>query len=368
MRIAIVNQHLMDAVGGSELQCDLVAKGLASRGHEVRYLVVDIDAAPGPPDGSRESETEGRYPIRRVARRPDAIVAACIEAGADVVYWRFNRPMLTGVVRGLRAVGIPLVFAVAHIDDVRPWPVRPWPRAGLRDVLGEIRPRVQERSSWRAFASVAAIAAQRADFLGRVPVNEQQVVRNLVLEEIESFAWPRPYVAWVGSLQQRKRPDLLPGIADALRPSGVDVVVAGQIRDPRYAHLVDPASAPSNLHHVGLVAPPLAMGLLAGARALIMTGHEEGFANVLIQAWWHGTPTVTLEHDPDGIIAGHGLGIVAGGDAARLHQGLLRLLDEPPAAARARREAVRAFARAEFDPVRTLGALEALLRAAAVGR
>ena len=360
MRIAVVNQHVHDAVGGSELQCDLVARALLARGHEVRYLAVDAGA------GARDAAASATpYPIVRVARDPRAIVAACVESRADVVYWRFNRPLLAAVLSGLGREGIPLVLAVAHIDDVSRWPVRPWPSMRPRGLLSEARARLHERSGWSSLTTLAAVASQREDFLGRIPVDRQRVVRNLVPEAIEPFAWPRPYVAWVGSIQRRKRPDLLPAIAEAIRPSGVDLVVAGQVRDPRYAGLLSGPTCPTNLHHLGEVAPPVATGLIAGARALVMTAHEEGFANVLIQAWWHGTPTVAFEHDPDRLIVRHGLGAVADGDPALLHQRLVGLLEEPPGTAAARRAEVRRFARAEFDPERTLDALESLLDAAA---
>ena len=358
MRIAVVNQHVDDAVGGSELQCDLVARGLVARGHEVTYLAVEVGA------GARGSAPVATpYPVVRVARDPRAIVAACVETRADVVYWRFNRPLLAPVLSGLGDRGIPLVLAVAHIDDVSRWPVRPWPSLRPRGVISEFRARLQERAGWSSLASVSAVASQRGDFVGRIPVDLQRVVRNLVPEAIEPFTWPRPYVAWVGSIQRRKRPELLPALAETIRASGVDLVVAGQLRDPRYADLLTGAT-PSNLHHLGEVRPPVATGLIAGARALVMTAHEEGFANVLIQAWWHGTPTVALEHDPDCLIVRHGLGAVAGGDPAVLRQRLLGLLDEPRAAASDRREGIRTFARAEFDAGRTLDALEALLDAA----
>jgi glycosyltransferase involved in cell wall biosynthesis len=258
------------------------------------------------------------------------------------------------------AVGrIPLVLAVAHVDDIAKWPVRPLPRGGLRPLLSELRSRVGERRSWSAFRDVAAVASQRHDFLGSVPVIEQRPVRNLMSSEFVPYDHPRPYVAWVGSVQQRKRPDLLPAIAEAVAPLGLDLLVVGQIREPRFRLLLE--SGPPNLRHLGLLPLAETIGLIAGARLLVVTAEEEGFANVLIQAWWYGTPTVSLRHDPDALIATHDLGASCGGDEAMLLWRAVELIEEPGSAAGDRRARIQGFARDIFASDRTLDALEGLL-------
>lgn len=273
-----------------------------------------------------------------------------------------NRLALPPVVAGLRERGIPLVFAIADSDDTHPYRHSPWPRGGsARDLLHEARVRVAHRRSWSAVRSVAGIASQRADFLDRVPGVEQRVVRNLMADDEVPFTWPRPYVAWAGRLQQRKRPELLVPIADALAPHGVDVLVAGQVREERYRDLVGPPTVRPNLHHLGVLPQAEVVGLLHGARVSAMTMYEEGFANVLIQSWWHGTPTVSLEYDPDGLIATDGLGAVCGGDVDAMLARLVELATEDDAAAVRRRERIRASARATFASDATLDALEGLL-------
>ena len=361
MRIAVVNQHLDASVGGSELQCHLVAEGLAARGHDVVYIEVATGLPAGAEGGSRSSGVRRTYRSRPVARDASSIVAACVEERVEVVYWRLNRALLKGVVDGLERSGIPLVFAVAHIDDVSRWPVRPWGSSGPRARLSELRSRVTERRSWGAFAAVRAVASQRVDFLGRAPVAEQVAIRNLVPTDLTPFVWPRPYVAWVGSLQARKRPELLPAIASALETAGVDLLVAGELREPRFAGMFGPDAATTNLQHLGVLPLAEAAGLIAGARTLVVTAHEEGFANVLIQAWWYGTPTVSLDHDPDGMMSVDDLGVACGGAPGRLLDAVRSFATESEPAASERRSRIRATARARFEPQRTIDALEALL-------
>ena len=74
MKIAIVNQHPTDMLGGSEIQCDIIARTLVEFGHEVDYIAVgghDCDAYEVP------------YRVRPVARQAKAIAEQVIAAKPD---------------------------------------------------------------------------------------------------------------------------------------------------------------------------------------------------------------------------------------------------------------------------------------------
>ena len=361
MRVAVVNQHPDDAVGGSELQCDLVARGLARRGHEVVYVAA----------GRRRPGPDG-LPYRVVASDagPATLAATLLELQPDVVYWRFNRRGLREVARGLRAGPIPLVVALAHVDDVTAWPSWPWPAAGstLRDRASDLRSRLRWRRQLSAYRDVTAIASQRSDLVGRVPLTVvpiQRHVPNMVEPpgRTEPFKHPRPYVAWVANLKPRKRPEMLPALADALAPLGVDLLVAGPVQDSRYAWLTQPPPQRPNLHHLGTLSPDGVVALLASARCLAVTAMPEGFSNVMLQAWWSGTPTVTFDYDPDGIVRREGLGAVADGDVERFHAEVARFATHPEVAGEAG-ERAQSFARSRFAGDDVLDALEELLVAA----
>jgi glycosyltransferase involved in cell wall biosynthesis len=361
MRIAIVNRHLRDGAGGSELQCDLIARGLAARGHEVVHLVTSEGTA---------DLTDLPYRCVRTGPSAGALVEAVVAAGADIAYWRLNRLGLPAFAAGCRRGGVPVVFAASSNDDVLRWPAEGRPALGevtLRDHASQLRWRVLHRLSHRALRDVAALTVQREDFLGRAPTREQVVVRNSAAPDTgaAAFAWPRPYVAWVANIKRRKRPQLLPVIADRLAAHGVDVLFAGALRDDRYAALLRPGAAP-NLHHVGVLDQAGVDGLLAGARCAVITSEEEGFSNVLIHAWRHHIPTISLDHDPDGLIARHGLGVMADGDVDRLLDAVERYATDAELAAQAGARASTLAARL-FDAGANLDRLEEVLRTAAGG-
>ncbi len=362
MRIAIVNQHPRDVTGGSELQCDLVARALVRRGHAVRYVAV----------GARHSAAVGErldglpYEAVRTGTDPEAIVTLCRSHRADVIYWRMNRPGLGAVARTAAAHAIPLVLATAHVDDVSRWPM--WDatlRSGPRPLVAELRRVVQHRRTWSALRHVAGVAAQREDFLGRTPVRRERLVRNVfdasLLEQVvdDAWAWPRPYVAWVGNVKPRKRPEELQRLAGPLAEHGVDLLVVGALVDVRYQDLFGSGAAGPNVHALGGRRLDEVLAIVAGARALIVTAREEGFSNVLVQAWWQGIPVVSLGYDPDGLIARHGLGVVCGENRAVFREAVV-------AAGRSRGghdpAAIASFARETFGVDENLDALEALFR------
>ncbi len=371
MRIAIVNQHPRDVTGGSELQCDLVARGLVRRGHAVRYVAVS------PRGGAVAGERlEGLpYEAIRSGTDPGSVVALCREHRADVIYWRMNRPRLGAVARAAAAHGIPLVLATAHADDVSRWPT--WDvalRSGPRHVLAGLRRAVRHRRSWGSLRHVAGVAAQRQDFLERTPVPSQRLVRNVfdesLLEQVSDgsavpWAWPRRYVAWVGNVKPRKRPEELVPLAATLAELGVDLLVVGAMTDVRSADLFRPEAVGPNVYALGGRPLDEVLAIVGGAKALIVTAREEGFSNVMIQAWWQGTPVVSLGYDPDGLIARHGLGTVCGErrDAFR---------DAVAAAARScggtDPAAIMGFARRTFGVDENLEELEGLFRDVTAGR
>jgi glycosyltransferase involved in cell wall biosynthesis len=367
MHVAVVNRHPTDAVGGSELQCDLFARGLAARGHEVTYVALHSSQR----DMAGTAVAAEPYTIHRLDGRGSqdaAVIARAVrDAGADVVYWRYGREQLDGVAallgHGRGGARIPVVLAVAHVDDVSRWPTGPFPRGALRDRAAEVRRRVRHRRSWRAFVppdGVAAVAAQREDFLDHVPVSLQRHVPNIVDPQHAPFDWPRPYVAWVANLKARKRPEEIVPLARVLAEHGVDLVVAGAVQDERYRSLARTDPSLPNLHPLGPLPPARAAGVIAGARCLAVTSRPEGLSNAMIQAWWHGVPTVSIDYDPDGAIARHGLGSVWGGDVDAFRAAVARCAIDATTRTVAG-DAARAYARERFAAERNVVLLESLL-------
>ncbi|WP_231901996.1 glycosyltransferase family 4 protein [Halorhodospira halochloris] len=286
-------------VGGSEIQCDLLARGLVERGHAVTYVA--------PVKQSIDVATP--YGLRPV-QEPSKILGAVLESQPEVVYWRYNLNHFRAVAKGLGRAGIPMVFAVSHINDVMPWV---WHRPS-KGVVPKLRQLVRRRWNRGGFRHVHALTTNNRDQLGLSPVADAHYVPNGMSAEAEPFEWPRPYVAWVANIKPAKRPELFVEAARALADHGIDALMVGHIQSDDYGWLTDPDYVPPNFHYLGPRTPTEVNGLLAGSRLHVHTCQPEGFPNVFIQAWMQGRPSVSLEFDPCGYIVEEGLGAVADGE------------------------------------------------------
>jgi glycosyltransferase involved in cell wall biosynthesis len=91
--------------------------------------------------------------------------------------------------------------------------------------------------------------------------------------------------------------------------------------------VLDAARGVPNLAVCGPASRPDVPPLYLGASCLVCTSRAEGFPNTFLEAWSHGLPVVST-FDPDGLIAGAGLGRAAT-DVAGLAAGLREMLGRP---------------------------------------
>jgi glycosyltransferase involved in cell wall biosynthesis len=312
MKILIINQHLSDVLGGSEMQCDLIARGLAGRGHQVVYGVVE---------NRKKTYSDFPYTIIPLAIEKRGELTRLLQRERpDVIYWRFNKHHLLRAVNESRQEHIPFVFAVSHINDVKRFAYKsPLTRAsGILSLIQSI-PKITSsliQSAWnyRAYRHVAAITLLNSQYLGWVPVKTQRVIWNAVSEEKEQFEWARQYCIWVANIKPVKQPEVYIELASQMSEKWpkIDFLMIGAIQSKQYEPIIKAAELKSNLHYIGFKSPELVNGALEKAVCLVHTCKPEGFGNNFIQAWMQGCPTITLNFDPDGIIQREHLGFVSG--------------------------------------------------------
>ena len=338
MKAAIINKHIAHTLGGSELQCAFLAQGLHERGHDVVYVA---------PSRAPSDVTGYGYEVVPVRDSAASLKEAVLAARPDVVYWRYNKHHFRAVSSALAAAHIPMVFAVAHINDLLPWAVKPI-NAGWRGWVRQLRRRLQVRREHVGFRHVRALTSLNSEFLPLSPVADAHYVPNGMSAEAVPFQWPRPYVAWVANIKPAKRPELFVEAARALTDHGIDALIVGHIQSGGYDWLTDPERVPPNFHYLGPRTPAEVNGLLAGSRLHAHTCQPEGFGNVFIQAWMQGRPSVSLEFDPCGYIEEQGLGAVAGGDVDTFIRQVVDWATQPERSD-AVGEHARAFARETFS-------------------
>ena len=316
MRILLINQHLCDSLGGSEIQCDLIAQAFTALGHEVLYGIVH----PGKMDyhsiyATKKLQNPFIFSYYRTLR----------EFRPDIVYWRFHKHHLFICSLIAKLLNISFVFAISSRYDIRPWIwQRPRPRQGqdgrqnntielLRYIVALGR---SLRTLWNSLGIlfVDACTSLNPDFLHKLPVKRQAHIPNSMSNVSIPFVWPKPYVAWVSNLKASKNPEYFLELAASLQDMDTDFVMVGRIHDPRYKFIAETAEeTPCNFHYLGQKSPDQVNGILRSSLFLVHTcSREEGFGNIFIQAWMQGRPTISLYFDPNLIITRNSLGFVSG--------------------------------------------------------
>lgn len=304
LRVLIVNRHMKDAMGGSELQCHLIAREMTRLGNEVVYFAVD--------GNDRDYDT----PYRVVGHPLSAATLwnAIRAIEPDIVYWRFNKRKFLQSVLLARLNGVAFVFGVSHINDLKVFGTKSdWrPNGTMRCLVNAMRKvveRVRMAINHTGHAFVSGVVTQLEE--QRSLVRRRRCVRiyNSVDDQpIEEVKWPKPFVLWVANIKPSKHPEDFIRLANDLSRLDIDFVMVGRSGDGTIEDIMNEHGNPPNLHYLGSLHKARVDGLLAESLMLVHTCDKEGFPNILLQAWARGKPTISTRYDPDGIIETHGLG------------------------------------------------------------
>ena len=380
MRILIVNRHIDDVAGGSETQCHEIATALAARGHDVVYAACR-------PGAAQRQHPYAVHPLHGMFR--EAYRRALADAKPDVVYWRFNKRHLLRSVLDARRAGAKFVFAVSHINDVRPIAAKPFHAAELGAVrragraLGRARLAALGAVNHLGLRLVDGIVYQHAGQVTPGANGRHIVIHNSARpapepdrggdggKQSEAGADPstgedrassanasRRYVLWAANLKQSKNPEEFVRLAADLEHTGVEFRMAGQIQDPAYRALLETRSLPPSFRYLGHQPRDTLDALMSECLLLVHTCDPEGFPNVFIQAWAHGKPVASLRFDPGGLLGTNGIGLCANGDYAAFKADVERLIGDDALRGEIGRRA-RAFVGEHCDRDRNVARLEA---------
>jgi glycosyltransferase involved in cell wall biosynthesis len=140
-----------------------------------------------------------------------------------------------------------------------------------------------------------------------------------------------PEVLWVGTIKgETKRPDLFLDLAAALPHRRFRMV--GEVRGGagfQEAFKARAATLP-NVTVTGFVPRAQLPGQYRHGRVLVNVSDHEGFPNTFLEACACGVPVVSLNVDPNGILARQGVGTFLAGDKAGLAPAVERLFQDGP--------------------------------------
>jgi glycosyltransferase involved in cell wall biosynthesis len=320
VKIVIINEHPMDALGGSEVQCDIIARELYKLGHQVVYLACN---------GTNNYNTA--YRVKPVRLNGKEIGEAVIDEKPDIVYWRNNKhSAFRTSVRIIRELGIPVVFAVSHISDTIKWKkfrIKPNGSVLKQFITGPLQI-LRSIRNHDGFKYVSGIVVNNQDHLGRLDIEPEIYIPNSNTSDKINFKWKKPYICWIANLKSRKRPELCLEVAKRLG-NNYDVLIAGKIQDSNYDWIINSDKVQENLKYLGPKSVLEVNGIIASSICLIHTCTPEGFPGNFIQAWLQSKPVVSYDVDPGGITESEKLGFVSGHNMDRFMADIQKLIDNP---------------------------------------
>lgn len=329
--------------GGAEMQQTVVARELARRGYAVSFITLD--------HGQPEDETIDGVHILKAYRREAGLPGlrfltprltglwrAMHRADADVYYQRMAE-QTTGLVAAFcRRHGRAFIFATASdfdcLSDLPRLVKARERRLYLYGLRRADRVFAQTRQQQRLLHDAFRVEAVVVPNAGRDLSDETSLLTG------QGGIAPR--VLWIGRFTPEKRLDWLVDLARRCPAITFDVVGGSGDDTPALRGLERDAASLANVVLHGRVPPFAVAEFYRRSAVLLCTSEREGFPNTFLEAFSLGIPVVTT-FDPDGIVAGHGLGVVAETQES-LARGLISLLSD-----RGRLEACGRAARAYFD-------------------
>lgn len=361
MKILIINQHISDLLGGSEMQCDLIASGLAKRGHNVIYGAVN------PKKDNYRGFGYKIIPLN-IGNKEELFDLVRREK-PDIVYWRFNKKHFYKSAKIIKKAGVPLVFAVSHINDTIKYSHKNilsflWFLRKPKLIKKVLKDSLISRYDYNGFKYVDGIAFQLNNQVKRNLIKNKKyaVIKNSVLTKKDDFQWDKEYCLWVANIKASKQPEKYIELVKSLMKSypRIDFLMIGNIQNESYKGIIEKANRDlSNFHYLGGKTLEEVNGALEKALCLIHTCKPEGFPNNLIQAWAQGCPTVSLEYDPDNLIEKEKLGFVSG-SVEKMAEDLSSIIENNDLREEMG-ERVKKFASSSFGPDRMVDEIESFL-------
>ena len=330
VRVAIVTPvHWSAFMGGSQDQMrHLVDAMLADGRYDVSYVARRIDES-HVPKGYRIVPVGRRRDVPRLGYVTDVwpLWRVLSTLHPDVIYQRIGCGYTGIAAAWARRNGARMVWHVASDADVAAVELRT-----RQNWLRRIAERAAVGYGIRHADTIVVQTRRQGELLEQHHDRSATlVVSNFHPPPTETTDKSGPFtIAWVANFKPLKRPEIFMRLA----------MRCAHLRDVRFVMVGAPASpgaegdwrellarlqaAAPNLEVLGARTQDEVNALLARSHLLVNTSDYEGFPNTFIQAWQREVPVVSLNVDPDGVLARAQVGIHAGTEDG-LHNAVERL-------------------------------------------
>ena len=353
MKIIIVNLHPQDALGGSEIQCDIFAKKLTELGHNVIYLAIN-----------GKGEYKKPYTVIPTDFCSKIIAETTIKENPDIVYWRINRKKFRNSVKPIKKAGIKIVFAFSSNTNTKKWlgfGERRSNESIIRYIAKSLIRNIKVRYNHTGLKWVDGITVNNESHLNKLNFNPQIYIPNSNIIDFVPFSWKKPFICWVANLKTNKRPELCLELAKMINNQDIDILIVGKIQDSNYLYFRNKNNLTANLYYLGPKTVTEVNGIIKSSICLIHTCKTEGFPGNFIQAWLQGKPVVSYEYDPGELIRSEELGFVSDGDMDNFANDVKKLIEDEELRNTLGKRA-QLFANKNFHPETNTKKLESFLK------
>ncbi|PKO72738.1 MAG: hypothetical protein CVU20_01560 [Betaproteobacteria bacterium HGW-Betaproteobacteria-14] len=234
-----------------------------------------------------------------------------------------NNAQTAEVIADCHRTGIRTILFIAHDKDISP-DYRPGNRAPNHYGMPKWKGHYALARADRIVVQTEAQREALRQHFGRDTV----LIRNPVhVSPEDPKRWlpraQREFVLWIGRANEYlKRPMIFVELARDCH--NLDFVMIVSRTDEVVFRALEQA-CPPNLRILEHVPAHEIWDWQRRARVLVNTSKFEGFPNTFLQSAVTGVPIVSLEVDPDGMLARHGCGICAAGDARTMREAVVKL-------------------------------------------
>ena len=322
--------HWSGRLGGAEIQVRYLLRHLReTSNHQV--TVICRHASMTEDEGATIYRIKTYKPLARYSYLPDyfSVQGLLRQIDPDVVYSRVGSPLVGFAAHYCKRHRKPLVHHIARLDDVLP-------RAELpaQNLTRNLERRIYEAGLRRADAVIAQAHYQAKLLDKHFNRKTEAVIANYhpapASAPVKDARERR--VVWVANIKRGKRPEAFIELARRCQDlPNTQFIMVGAISDKRYVPLIEQARRLANFRYDGPAPLDDVNRLLDSAHVFVNTSIAlgEGFPNSYIQAWLRGTPVLSLEVDPDSLLADGHMGLCSNNSSDQLLHNLYSLLGDP---------------------------------------
>ena len=332
-------------INGTQVQCYLLSKEFAARGHDVHYISGTRD----PKKVACKYECRENVHIHWVQTKSktyfekakvNAFVALLREIFPDIVYQR-GRSYFTYIAGQYCQLNKKKFIWASNGENGCE------PRKFVPNLLKSSKS-LAAKTLLLSQAFRVDLAFQKGIRMASVHVNqtEQQVndLKTHFLKEGVIIKSAHPYsssiekgdnpkiVLWLANLIKGKQPEIFTTLSHEFEnSSGWKFILAGGTSDSLYqSQIEEKAKNIKNLEIIGAVSFEQSYSHFANASIFINTSRlsDEGLPNAMVQSWLAATPVISLNVDPDNLISRYAMGMFAKSDMNCLIENCRTLMED----------------------------------------